>query len=419
MPLRMLMMLAVLVALPPALYAEITPREAQRYCVDIALLKGGVELRGTVLSHNAHELKLVVQRDWLAANQPEMAQTLSDESIAQAAAAREELLKRITIWQAERQADTRLVAVLKQQRRRLEKPAPQVPEPASQFVVVTLPAQRIRKVYSTSDNSRQLAMVAWQLRLPRVEDSAFGPLKTTVTALVPDWPTMKVDLADRLPTGEPQSADEWAARQAIFEYEYRQRLDFQGTGNLIVRVGEGAEKPNLGELLAETAADSLQGELSGLGLEGLGIDLGPAQKSEKPAAADWQQTAIAEAKTLDSRGFCVTRVPKITGAGPATVTVSFFIRLSSGDYRMIWTHESTTDPSTIPEKDLASIEQDPQVQEILKVARALSIGPDATQAVRFGAAVQASLGEAENTFFQFRQRYNDTLDGPVLVLPGT
>ena len=424
MRLRIIVVLAVLIAWPLGLFAETTPREAQRFCVDFALLKGGVELRGTVLGRDEKELKFVVQRDWLLAHQPEMAKKLVNDSVTQEAAAREELLKRITLWQEERKDDTRLIAVLNKEQRRLAKPAPKVPEPASQFVVVTIPADRVRKVYSAPDESRLLAMVAWQQHLPKVEETAFGPLKTIVEQKVPDWQTTKVDLADRLPSGEPQTADEWAARQAIFEFEYRQRLDFQGTGNFIIRVGEGAEKPNLGEIFAKTGADLLQGELGGLGLEGLGIDLGPLLKPEKPtgsekkpAKSDWQQTAIEEAKKLDCRGFRVTRVPKITGGGPATVTVSFFARLGDGNYRMIWSNETTTDPATIKDKDLERIQQDPQVQEILKVASALSIGQDATQAVRFGAAVQASLDESENRFFEFRKRYNSTLDGPTLVVP--
>ena len=425
MRLRMLGMLAVLVAMPPLLFAETTLREAQRFCVDIALLKGGVELRGAVLNRNEQELRFVVQRDWLTAQHPEMARQSDQESLAKQAAAKEELVSRIKRWKDERATDTRLVAVLNRELGRIEQPAPKVPAPPSQFLVLTFPADRIRRVFTAAENSRQLAMVAWEQRLPHVEDTAFGLLKAAVSEKVPDWQTATVDLADRMPRGDSQTADEWAARQAILEYEYRQRLDFQGTGTFVVRVGEGTEPPNLGELLAQTAADALQGELGGLGLEGLGIDLGsalkpeqPTDSSQTPAAADWQQTAVAEAKTLDCRGFRVTRVPQITGSGPATVTVSFFARLSSGEYQMIWSHETTTDPATITVQSLETLQQDPQVQQILKVASALSIGQDATQAVRFGAAVQASMGEGENRFFQFRQRYNDTLDGPVLVLPG-
>ncbi len=422
MRLRIIVVLAVLIAWPLGLFAETTPREAQRFCVDFALLKGGIELRGTVLSRDEKELKIVVQRDWLTAKHPEMAQKLADESVAQEAATREELAGRITRWQAERKGDARLVAVLKREQERLAKPAPKVPEPASQFVIVTIPADRVRKVYSAPENSRKLAMVAWQERLPKVEETAFGTLKTLVEQKLPDWQTTKVDLADRLPTGISQTPDEWAVRQAIFEYEYRQRIDFQGTGNFIVRVGEGVEKPNLGEILAKTGADVLQQELGGL--DGLGIDLSsvlkpdqPQGSDKQPAPADWQQTAIAEAKRLDCRGFRVTRVPKITGGGPATVTVSFLARLSDGNFRMIWSNETTTDPATIQDKDLERIQRDPQVQEILKVANALSLGQDATQAVRFGAAVQASLDETENRFFEFRRRYNSTLDGPTLVVP--
>lgn len=407
-----------LVAMASLCHAEITPREAQRFGVDIALLKGGVELRGAVLSRDQKELRMAVQRSWLTAKHPEILKQIDDEASEQRAASREELQKRIETWKTERAAETRLVAVLNRELARLAKAVNPAAVPVSQFVVVTTPADRVRRVFSAPEASRQVAMAAWSERMERVEDTVLTTLKTAVEKKNPQWQVAQVDLSDRLPTGQLQTADEWAARQAIFEYEYCDRLDFQGTGNMVVRVGEGVAKPDLAALLAQTATDTLQGQLEGLDLGGLdlgGLNLNPP--GNKPAKADWQSTAIAEAKSLDRRGFRVTRIPKITGGGPATVTTCFFGRLSDGTYRILWTNETTTDPATIKDEAIKRLEQDPQVQEVLKVASALSLGQDATTAVRFGAAVQSSLNTGETQFFEFRQRYNDQLDGPPLVVP--
>lgn len=392
--------------------AEITPREAQRFCVDIALVKGGVELRGAVLSRDETELRMAVQRSWLTAKHPELAKQIDEDAASKQAASRDELKERIEAWKTERAADARLVAVLNRELARLGKAAGPAGVPDSQFVVVTTPADRVRRVFTAPAASRQVAMAAWSERIERVEDTALTPLKAAVEKKNPDWQATQVDLSDRLPTGQPQTADEWAARQAIFEFEYRERLDFQGTGNMVVRVGEGVAKPDLKSLFAQTAADAIQGELGGLGLD-LGLDLAAKPKTE----SNWQTTAIEQAKSLKVKGFRVTRVPKITGSGPATVTTSFFARLSDGNYRVIWSNETTTDPTTIQPEALDRLQQDPQVQEIQKIASALSLGNDATTAIRFGAAVQASLDGSENRFFEFRQRYNTSLDGPPLVLP--
>ncbi len=389
--------------------AEITPREAQRFCVDIALLKGGIELRGAVLSRDETELRMAVQRRWLTAKYPELAKQIDVEAVEKMAASRDELQERIEDWKTERAADVRLVAVLKRELAKAVNPAA---VPDSQFVVVTTPADRVRKVFMAPPASRQVAMVAWSERVERVEETVLTALKTAVEQQVPDWQTTKVDLSDRLPTGQPQTADEWAARQAIFEYEYRDRLDFQGTGNFVIRVGEGAAKPDLAALFAQTATDAIQGELGGLGL-----DLGLAPTAKTQTGSDWQSTAIEQAKSLKVKGFRVTRVPKISGSGPATVTTSFFARRSDGTYRVLWSNESTTDPAMIQQAALDRLQQDPQVQEIQKIANALSLGNDATTAVRFGAAVKASLDVSETRFFEFRQQYNNSLDGPPLVLP--
>jgi hypothetical protein len=393
-------------------YAEITPREAQRFCVDIALLKGGVELRGAVLSRDEKQLRMAVQRSWLTVRYPELAKQIDEDAAQQHTASRDELIQRIEAWKIERAADTRLVAVLNREMARLAKAVNPAAVPDSQFVVVVTPADRVRRVFTASAASRQVAMVAWSERMERVEESVLTPLEAAVEKKRPDWQTMKIDLSDRLPTGQAQTADEWAARQAIFEYEYREKLDFQGTGHFVIRVGEGAEKPDLKALFARTAADAIQGELGGLGL-----DLGLDKTAQPKAESNWQTTAIEQAQTLKRKGFRVTRVPKITGSGPATVTVSFFARLGDGKYRMIWSNDSTTDPAAIKQEALDRLQQDPQVQEIQKIASALSLGNDAATAIRFGAAVQASLDGSETRFFEFRQRYNNSLDGPPLVVP--
>ncbi len=403
-----------LLALASTAPAEITPREAQRFCVDIALLKGGVELRGAVLSRDETELRMAVQRRWLTAKYPELAKQIDEEAVEKLAASRDELKERIEDWKTERAADVRLVAVLKRELAKFDQPVDPAAIPDSQFVVVITPADRVRKVFMAPPASRQVAMVAWSERLERVEETVLTSLKTAVEKQVPDWQTTQVDLSDRLPTGQPQTADEWAARQAIFEYEYRERLDFQGTGNFVIRVGEGAAKPDLAALFAQTATDAIQGELGGLGL-----DLGLAPTAKTQTGSDWQSTAIEQAKSLKVKGFRVTRVPKISGSGPATVTTSFFARRSDGSYRVLWSNESTTDPATITQAALDRLQQDPQVQEIQKIANALSLGNDATTAVRFGAAVKASLDVSETRFFEFRQQYNNSLDGPPLVLPAS
>lgn len=412
----LLISIVTLFALPVLLSAEMTQREARLYCVDIALLKGGTELRGTVLTRDDKELRMVVQREWLTSQQPDMAKTLDEETAAQAEVNRQELIKRITVWKEERAGDVRLVSVLNQELKRIEKPQANGAGPASQFQVVTIPSDRIKRVFRTNDRSRQLALVAWEQQLPHVETASFGTLKSAVEKKVPDWERAVVDLTERLPAGLSQSPDEWAARQAIFEYEYRLKIDFQGTGTYLVRVGEGAERPNLAEILSQTTAEALQGGLAGDELKGLGLGLGA--KSDSSANADGGLAKVIEqAEKLDARGFYVTRIPTITGSGPATVATHFYARLSDGKYHEIWSSESTTDPTNLKKEDIARVEQDPQVQEITKVAKALSLGDNATTAVRFGAAIQASLQTSEARFFEFRQRYNDTLNGPPLTVP--
>lgn len=394
-----------LVSLPLAA-EEMTVRDAQRYGVDIIQVKGGGELRGAVLRRDSSDLQIAVQRSWLLAAQPAMLETAEKEAAKRQAASHQELIARIESWIAAQANQPRLRTVLQGELARLKK-LPEAPPEPTQFVLLRIPTDRVRRVFTAAAPARQIAMVAWSQQLDRVEQSTITALKPDVEKAAPDWATQRVDLSGRLPAGEPQSADEWAARQAIFEYEYGDPLEFQGTGNLLFRTGSGAEKPDLASLLASTAGETLASELGSLGL-----DLG------KPAPAppvDWKRQATEQARNLNRSGFSVTRIPRITGDGPATVSIHFWARLADGLWHPIWSDEVTTDPSTIKADELKRLETDPQVQEILQVTRALSLGDASQQALRFGAAVQASQQTVTTRFFEFRQRYNVRLDGPPLV----
>jgi hypothetical protein len=392
------------------LAAEMTPREAQRYCVDIVLLKGGAELRGSLLARTP-ELKIAVQRDWLTAHQPEMAKQAAELESQQQKLNRQVLSDRITSWRKDRADQPRLTFVLDRELDLLTQPEPPKAAP-SQFLIVEVPSDRVRRIFEAPATSRNLAAAAWFERLERVEETVMSKLKTQVEPTHPQWATEKFDISDRLPRGQPQSDDEWAARQALWEFDFCQELNFQGTGNFVMRV-EAGQKPDLAALLSQSGESLLGGQLDLLGLGDLGLE---GAKPKAPVPETWPNKAIAEATKLGIRGFVVTRSEQITGEGPAVVTSQFFARLSDGKYRAIWSDQVSTDPATIPAADLKRIEDDPQIQEVLKVAKALQFGNEAQQAVRFGGAVEVSLNSTQRHFAEFRARYNRTLDGPPLVI---
>lgn len=398
----------IFLLLVTSIVAEITPREAQRFCVDIVLLKGGTELRGSVLKRDAQQTRIAVQRDWLNTHQPAMAKLAAEEEIQQQEKNRADLKDRIDVWRKERADQQRLTFMLDKELAKLSKPLEK--DAPSQFVIIDLPADRIRRIFETPAASRPLAAAAWFERIEKVEETVFGKLKTQVEQTHPKWATERIDISDRLPRGQPQSDDEWAARQALWEYEFCEELNYQGTGSFVVRVEPG-KKPDLSALMSQSGESLLAGPLSGLGL-----DLGGG-KPQMPAPDAWQKKAIDEARDLNIRGFLVTRSPQITGEGPAIVVAQFFARLGDGNYRVVWSDEVRTDPSTIPEDDLKRIQQDPQIQEVLKVAQALSLGNEVQKAVRFGGAVEVSMKSVTGHFAEFRSRYNRTLDGPPLTLP--
>lgn len=411
--------------LPRSSLAEVTAREAQRYGVDIVILKGGIELRGALLQRNQQQLQLAIQRDWLQVRHPELLKQIEQTEEKSQADTLAMLVERTTIWQEQREQDVRLREALRSELMRLTKPVAQK-QPGSQFVVTTLPTERVRRVIVAVNPARQLTHVAWQMRLPKVEETTFGTLQAAVEKEAPHWQTEVVDLSERLPLGQPQTEEEWAARQAIYEYEFRQKLDFQGMGNMVVRVGDGVPPPNWNSLLEGIASEAIQGELNGLdlgevdlkglGLEGLGRH-SPKDREHHAQSLGWQAAAASEAKQLGMNGFRISHISTVESTTPASVSVNFFARMPNDEYRLVWSHVATTDPADVPQADVDQIAQDPQLQPILTFAGALSIKQQAGQALRFGAAIQSSMRQTETHFQEFIQRHTRSLAGPPIMVP--
>lgn len=388
--------------------AEITVRDAQRYCVDIVLLRGGKELRGSILKRDKQTLRMAIQRDWLTENHADLAQEAIATEAKQRTDNRRILQDRITKWRDSRRDQPRLKFNLERELTLLEKPlGPNAEE--SQFAIVEVPADRVRRVFEAAPASKSLAAMAWSDNLPKVESTTFGKLKVQVEATHPHWAKESIDISDRLPRGQTESADEWAARQAIWEYDFVEAVNFQGMGNFVIRI-EADKRPDLAALLNQSAESLLAGQLGGLGLD-LGGNTKPSPSS------DWQQVAISEAEKIGTRGFLVTRSLQVTGQGPAVVSAQFFAKLNDDKFHVIWSDEVRTDQATIKDEDVQRIQQDPQLQEALKIAQGLNLGNEVQKAVRFGGAVEASLKSATNHFGVFRSRYTRTLDGPPLALP--
>lgn len=390
-----------------SLFAETNFTDAKRLVVDVVWLKGGGELRGSILNLKDGQPSLMaVRREWLRKANPKRLEIEEQREREQSREIDEELLKRLDEWIAKRKEERNLRAVLKVERKHCderlngEKKAAEPPE----FVLVELNSDDSRRVLAQPPDRRKLATVAWELRLPDVETSVGTKLEPAVAGKIKDWRNHEPDLSERLPSLK-QSEDEWAARVALWEYVHRQPCDFQGTDAFVVRSDSGVARPDVAALIAPALESTLTSQLGDL------LDPGGSKPQATPNR--WRPAAIQLTEKADLTAFRATRVNLNPGGQRGSVASDFLIQLPDGRWETLWKDESAVDVTAVREEDVEQIRNDPQIKAVAVAVEGLA-GGQLDQALRFGAAVQAAQKQADGRFFSFRDRYMRRLTGPPL-----
>ncbi len=390
--------------------------------VDQVVIKGGPRLLGSVLGREADgTIALAVGRTWLKTTHPRYFEERVPEEAAETRAALTELRDRIADWRKMRSDDKELEFFLGKEAERVEKELQAIDAGTrvedAPFMVVDVAPAKIERVLNQPPQRRQVALTAWREGLADVETRSMASLVQELKKRKIE-PTDDADaLLDFLPLRR-QNETAWAARRAIVEHRFRKPLDFQGMGDGVVRTGEGVKAadvaPLLGDLIKAIAGESLEDVLNppaaGGAAKGTGNN-GPAEK--------WLATAAKTADSENLDGFRVTRVNQDLAARRVVVETRFVARLPDGSWRTIRQQSETADASK-PRPDVEQqIEKDPQVRAVLELVRSLGAGADdqIKLAIRFGAATAEAQKEADRRFFEFRDRYLNRLDGPVLRVP--
>ncbi len=380
--------------------------ELRRLAVDCLTIKRGPRLLGAIVSRDAEGVvTIAVRRAWLEKTAPAFYAEQQQRETNAWQKAESELPRRIEKWIEERPEDENLVFFLKQELTRLKQAEkePADGEEAAQFMLISVPAKRIRVVRRQEAGRRQLALVAWRENLDDVEERPALELSRELQQKEIDPAEEQVDLSDRL-TGLPDDHEQWAARQALIEYGYDRRLDFQGHGDALFRTGQGVDAPDVSQLLGGLLKSPLSGGLEEL----LG---GTAKKQPKPAREFDSAKKIAEAG--DIRGFRVTRVAHDLVKQRVSVESRFVARMPKGDWRTIWTYVETADARKERPGLQERIAADPRAKQALALVDAVG-GESGAMALKVAAATMEAQQHADSKFFTFRRRYDGRTDGPPL-----
>ncbi|MGE5194148.1 MAG: hypothetical protein ACM3U2_16755, partial [Deltaproteobacteria bacterium] len=191
-------------------------------------------------------------------------------------------------------------------------------------------------------------------------------------------------------------------------------------GDAVARTGEGVKAadmaPLLGDLVKSIAGDPLSDLLNPPAAGGAPKGTGNGGPAEK-----WLAAAAKSADSENLDGFRVTRTSQDLPARRVAVETRFVARLPDGSWRTVWQRSETADAAK-PRPDVEQqIEKDPQVRAVLELVKSLGAGGEdqIKLAIRFGAATAEAQKESDRRFFEFRDRYLNRLDGPVLRVPPT
>ncbi len=277
-------------------------------------------------------------------------------------------------------------------------------------MLLQLPAKLVTFHFLQPAARRATLLQAWREKLENVETRKAADLVAELRDKNIKPTEAPIDLSERLPP-HPQSEREWAAQRAIVEFQLGKRLEFQGTGDTLIRTGEGAKNVDINQLVGQM----LQGELQ----KTLGDLLGAAgqQPANKPG---WFEQAAKAADREGVSGCRVTRLQQEIATGRVTVEVHFVARMPQNKWEVISTDKVTLDANQ-PRKDLQDgIAKDPQVAKAIETVKGLGLPVAEAQiklALQFGAATMEAQQSAETRFFQRQNRYTRNLDGPPLLWP--
>ncbi|MEK6259855.1 MAG: hypothetical protein AABP62_14645 [Planctomycetota bacterium] len=384
--------------------------------VDVVSLKSGKPVRGAILKSEANgSVTMAVSREWLKQANPELLVKLTAEEATEQRVAWEQLRDRLTKLLDMPPESQRSVFFMKQELERVEKLLAQAEPPeAPQFVWFEAKREAIAKVTPSAPDRQRIALWGWGERLKEVETRDVADLTRELKQKGVDPTKPAPDLSDQL-AARPQDEREWAARLALVEYAFGTPIDFQGTGEVLVRSDASRDLKEMAPVIAKV----LRGQVDSF-LKDLTGDGRPA-KGKAASNNDWLKSAQLDTERLGATGFRATRVDLNVEGRQTAVQSAFVVRINTGpqaqsNWETIWSHRETADATKPRAETEARIANDPQVKQALDTVKSLGLGAEdqVQQAIRFGAATMAAQQTADSRFFEFRDRHLKHLDGPPL-----
>lgn len=394
--------------------AESQQSSRTRLAVDILHLKSRQQFRGFVLDANPNEdLKIAVSREWFQHFDEKAYAKVDKEAKSEEERARQQLKSRLEQLTSTGKHPA-FDFLVKKELERVTAAIDAPPDDECQFLVVRLKRSLIANLILASESNRRVAIWGWSERLPKIESREVSDILKELKSKDQDFDaTLTVpDLSTRFPMME-QSESQWRSRLAIVSHGLAERIEFQGSGKMMIQVGDDKQPQNANAIMTQmlqARTESVLGEL-------LGDLLGdPKSKSLLPdVKSDWVNAAIVKTEALGMGYFHATNVKVDPLGETASVESVFMVKHADGDWRMAWNGIRDERASQQTADSIARVTKDSQIESLKNSLHAI-VGVNDTfdKAIRFGAATMTAQQNVNEQFETFVERYLRRLDGPPL-----
>ena len=378
------------------------PPSLVRRGVDMVGVTDGPVILGSIVSRRRDgSVTIATRRKWFEESVPKLYLEYREREVAAAEKVHEELVSRLDNWIEARRGQQRLVVTLEDYQARLAD-GPELPD--SEFVLVKLDGEHVRRVYQQPSARKRVAMTAWREQLDDVEKRSIKDLERELADRGMVVPKKPIDLSDRVGRVTTIDDREWAARVAVFEFLYAQKVSYAGTIGNVLRADGPQELGQAG--LLKIVQGQMNSQIASLLNEG-----GAVRKSLDPDI----RTATAGAEADGARGVQITWVDFDLTANRIEVSARFLAQMPDGKWETVWEASKPANASDTP-ADLASqLGDDPQIKQALDMARQFGAGDAVTKALRLGAATKVAQDEIKERFSDFLGMHRKRLDGPPLM----
>ena len=390
--------------------AESQQSSRNRLAVDILNLKSRQQFRGLVLNANTNEdLKIAVSREWFQHFDEKAYAKVDKEAKSEEERARQQLKSRLEQLTSTGKHPA-FDFLVKKELERVTAAIDAPPDDECQFLVVRLKRSLIANLILASESNRRVAIWGWSERLPKIESREVSDILKELKSKVQDFDASLTvpDLSTRFPMME-QSESQWRIRLAIVSHGLAERIEFQGSGKMMIQVGDDKQPQNANAIMTQmlqAQTESVLGELLG----------DPKSKSLLPdGKSDWVKAAIVKTEALGMGYFHATNV-KVDPLGEiASVESVFMVKHADGDWRMAWNGIRDERASQQTADSIARVTKDSQIESLKNSLQAIVGVNDAfDKAIRFGAATMTAQQNVNEQFETFVGRYLRRLDGPPL-----